>query len=324
MILATAAAALSLSLLFFGLKWLENRGRKPETRGDLSARYEDQTVTLNGKTYRRRQNLTTVLLLGIDQPVRDSDEIDDFHSGGNADFLRLIVIDPAEKSISQIQIDRDTVAPVTALDLIGRRTETRPMQIALAHSYGDGKKQSCELTVEAVSRLLLDTPIAYYAAMNLDGIAALNDFVGGVAVPIEDDFSGVDPAMIQGTTVRLTGQQAESFLRSRADLPVSTNAARMARQQVYLERLADIIRGKLEDDSDYIGALLDAVSPYLVSGMSRSQMVSIAYRAKDYLRLPLIQLPGAHEIGTAGYMEFHPDEQELSRIVAETFYRLAE
>ena len=54
MILATAAAALLLSLLFFGLKWLENRGRKPETRGDLSARYEDQTVTLNGKTYRRR------------------------------------------------------------------------------------------------------------------------------------------------------------------------------------------------------------------------------------------------------------------------------
>ena len=66
------------------------------------------------------------------------------------------------------------------------------------------------------------------------------------------------------------------------------------------------------------------MSPYLVSGMSRSQMVSIAYRAKDYLRLPLIQLPGAHEIGAAGYMEFHPDEQELSRIVAETFYRLAE
>ena len=212
MILATAAAALLLSLLFFGLKWLENRGRKPETRGDLSARYEDQTVTLNGKTYRRRQNLTTVLLLGIDQPVRDSDEIDDFHSGGNADFLRLIVIDPAEKSVSQIQIDRDTIAPVTALDLIGRRTETRPMQIALSHSYGDGKKQSCELTVEAVSRLLLDTPIAYYAALNLDGIAALNDFVGGVAVPIEDDFSAVDPAMIQGTTVRLTASTVSSQL----------------------------------------------------------------------------------------------------------------
>ncbi len=198
------------------------------------------------------------------------------------------------------------------------------MQIALSHSYGDGKKQSCELTVEAVSRLLLDTPIAYYAALNLDGIAALNDFVGGVAVPIQDDFSGVDPAMIQGTTVRLTGQQAETFLRSRADLPVNTNAARMARQQVYLEGLADIVRGKLEGDSEYIGGLLDALSPYLVSGMSRSQMVSIAYRAKDYLRLPLIQLPGAHEIGAAGYMEFHPDEQELSRIVAETFYRLAE
>lgn len=322
-IIALLGAALALALLFFGLEWVENQSRKPETRGDLGARYADQTMTLNGKAYRRRQSLTSILLLGIDQPAGNTDETD-FQSGGNADFLRLLVIDSENKTISQIQIDRDTIAPVTVLNLIGQRTDTRPMQIALSHSYGDGKEMSCELTAEAASRLLLDTPIQSYAALNLDGIAALNDFIGGVTVTIDDDFSGVDPAMTQGTTMTLTGKQAELFVRSRADLPVSTNEARMARQQAYLERLAEIVRGKLKKDPEYIGALFDALSPYLVTNMTRPQLVSTAYRAKDYRRAPLIQIPGTRKVGTTGYMEFHADEQALSQIVTDVFYRRAE
>ena len=310
-------------LLFFGLDWLEKQNRKPETRGDLRARYENETVTINGAVYRRRKNLTTILLLGIDQPAGNANEPDDFHSGGNADFLRLVVIDSAEKTVSQIQIDRDTIVPVSVLNLIGERTGTRLLQIALSHSYGDGKEQSCGLTAEAVSRLLLDTPIPYYAALNLDVIAALNDFVGGVTVPIDDDFSQVDPAMEQGTILRLTGRQAEYFVRSRADMPIGTNEARMARQQVYLSRLADMIREKMKADPDYAGAVFDALRPYLVTNMSRSYLADIAYRARDNERLPLIQLPGAHAIGVTGYMEFRPDEEALSRIITEVFYQPA-
>ena len=321
--IAICGLAFAFVLLFFGLDWLEKQNRKPETRGDLRARYENETVTINGAVYRRRKNLTTILLLGIDQPAGNANEPDDFHSGGNADFLRLVVIDSAEKTVSQIQIDRDTIVPVSVLNLIGERTGTRLLQIALSHSYGDGKEQSCGLTAEAVSRLLLDTPIPYYAALNLDGIAALNDFVGGVTVPIEDDFSQVDPAMEQGTILRLTGRQAEYFVRSRADMPIGTNEARMARQQVYLSRLADMIREKMKADPDYAGAVFDALRPYLVTNMSRSYLADIAYRARDNERLPLIQLPGAHAIGVTGYMEFRPDEEALSRIITEVFYQPA-
>ena len=314
---------MSFVLLFFGLDWLERQGRKPEPRGDLSARYADETVTINGKSYRKRPNLTTILLLGIDQPARNADEIDDYRSGGNADFLRLVVIDSAEKTISQIQIDRDTVAPVTVLNLIGERTGTRPLQIALSHSYGDGKELSCELTVDAVSRLLLDTPIPYYAALNLDGIAALNDFVGGVTVPIDDDFSGIDPTMIRGTTLRLTGQQAEYFVRSRTAMPIGTNEARMARQQVYFSGLTDLIHKKLKDDDNCIDALFETLSPYLVTNIARSSIADLVYRAKDYQQMPLIQLPGAHAIGDTGYMECHLDEEALTGIVTSLFYRQA-
>ena len=323
-ILVILGLMLAFALLFFGLDWLEKQGRRPEPRGDLNARYADETIEINGSSYRKRKNLTTILLLGIDQPARNSDEIDDFHSGGNADFLRLIVIDNAEKTISQIQIDRDTVAPVTVLNLIGERTGTRQMQIALSHSYGDGKEQSCALTAEAVSRLLLDLPIQYYLALNLDGIAVLNDFVGGVTVPIEDDFSGIDPTITQGTEMRLTGKQAEYFVRSRTGMPDSTNEARMARQQVYLSQLINVIREKLKDEPKYLDALFDTLSPYLVANIARAKLTDTAYRARDYERLPLIHLSGRHEIGASGYMAFYPDREALRRMITDTFYRPTE
>ncbi|MBR3016496.1 MAG: LCP family protein [Clostridia bacterium] len=311
---------LACALLFAAVSWLETRSRKPEPRGDLNARYEDTQITRGGVTYRQKQNLTAILFLGIDRETGDAED-SDFHSGGNADFLRLVVIDPSEKRVSQIQIDRDNVTPTAVLNLIGQRTDVRPMQIALSHSYGDGKEMSCQLTAEAVSRLLLNMSVPYYAALNLDGIAVLNDFAGGVAVPIDDDFSRVDDEMKQGTTVLLTGKQAEYFLRQRRDLPVGTNEARMARQQVYLTRWLDAVREKQEADPDFIGRLLDALAPYLVANMPRSQMVNLALRVWDYTREPLIEIPGSREIGTSGYVEFYPDEQALEQIVLDVFYQ---
>ena len=325
-ICSLVVAAAALALLFAGLQWLDGRSQKPETRGDLSARYEETQVEFQGETYRLRSNLTAILFLGIDQAAREPGEADG-RSGGNADFLRLVVVDSNEKTVSQIQIDRDTVAMAPTLNLIGQRTDAQPMQIALSHSFGDGKNESCELTVEAVSGLLL-IPInaiihnlAYYAALNLDGIEALNDFVGGVTVTVEDDFSGIDPAMVQGTSMRLTGKQAETFVRNRRDLPVGTNEARMARQQAYLTGMIEIIQENLKQDKEYIGRLFDALSPYLVTNLSRAQMVNTAWKARDYGQQPLRVIPGSRRIGGTGYAEFIPDEEALRQIILSVFYR---
>ena len=319
-ICSLVVAAAALALLFAGLQWLDGRSQKPETRGDLSARYEETQVEFQGETYRLRSNLTAILFLGIDQAAREPGEADG-RSGGNADFLRLVVVDSNEKTVSQIQIDRDTVAMAPTLNLIGQRTDAQPMQIALSHSFGDGKNESCELTVEAVSGLLLDIPIPYFAALNLDGIEALNDFVGGVTVTVEDDFSGIDPAMVQGTSMRLTGKQAETFVRNRRDLPVGTNEARMARQQAYLTGMIEIIQENLKQDKEYIGRLFDALSPYLVTNLSRAQMVNTAWKARDYGQQPLRVIPGSRRIGGTGYAEFIPDEEALRQIILSVFYR---
>ena len=66
------------------------------------------------------------------------------------------------------------MTPITILGVLGNRSGVRTAQICLAHSFGDGGAQSCELMAEAVSNLLLGSQIDYYIAMSLDGISAVS------------------------------------------------------------------------------------------------------------------------------------------------------
>ena len=73
----------------------------------------------------------------------------------------LLVIDANEKTITSIQIDRDTMAEITILGVLGNEVGTRKAQICLSHGFGDGKDQSCKLTQDAVSKLLLGAEIVF-------------------------------------------------------------------------------------------------------------------------------------------------------------------
>lgn len=52
--------------------------------------------------------------------------------------------------------------------------------------------------------------------MNMDGIAALTDFVGGVEITVPDSsLEDVNPDFKEGSTVTLTGENAEQFVHYR-------------------------------------------------------------------------------------------------------------
>jgi LCP family protein required for cell wall assembly len=319
LVIGTVVVAL-LVAAYAAAQWLEDRNANPEPRGDYTLRYEDEQMTINGATYRQKKNLTTILFMGIDQESGQA-QTGNFRNGGQADFLRLMVIDSAEKKVSQIQIDRDTMTPVTVLGVLGNRSGMRTLQICLSHGFGDGKEQSCELTVEAVSNLLFNVPINYYVAMNFDGISALNDKLGGITVTLEDDFTSIDPTMTKGSTLTLMGDQAEYFVRSRMSVGVGTNEARMARQQQYISKMMDVLHEKILSSESYVGELFDLLTDYLVTNLSRAQMINEAWAARNYQRNPLLVPAGTHLVGDTGFMEFHVDEDSLEQIVLDLFYQ---
>lgn len=234
-----------------------------------------------------------------------------------------MVIDSDEQKITRLQIDRDTMTPITILGVLGNQSGVRTSQICLSHGFGDGKEQSCELTVSAVSNLLLGTPIDSYIAMNLDGISILNDAVGGVTVTLEDDFSALDASMTPGRTMTLVGDQAEIFVRSRRNIGVGTNEARMARQQQYIARLAERLDGLIQADEAFIGSLYDELKPYLITNLSRGALINRAWTSRAYGRT-LHEIEGTYQVGTDEFMQFYADETVLQQIVLELFYQKVE
>lgn len=320
-----AAAALLVILaavlvLYFGGSWLEKKAEKPESRTQLPQADQD-TVEVDGVTYRKKNRLTTILVMGVDHDTQDSYE---YRKAGQADFLRLVVLDKENKTVQQLQIDRDTMTPVTVLGLLGDRYEPVTEQICLGYAFGDGRESSCEVTVEAVENLLGGQTIDQYLAMGLDGISTLNDLAGGVTVTLEDDFSAIDPAMTKGTTLTLQGDQAETYVRTRRSIGVGTNEARMVRQEAYIKQLSVQLDEKLQQSQSFASEAYDALQPYLTTSMAKGQLVNEAWAAKDYTRLDTIKPDGTYQIGEDGFMEFYPDADALQQAVLQLFYEKVE
>lgn len=316
-----------LAVCIAGAVWIGHyldpgRGQD-EPRGDLDSRFTAApAVEYNGAHYTPKKNLTTILLMGTDHYTDDTSAEDSYRNGGQADFLVLVVIDPDNKRITPIQIDRDTIAQVTILDVMGDKAGTRDTQICLAHGFGDGKEQSCLFQRDAVSRFFYDVKIPFYMAMRLDGIATLNDAAGGVTVTIKDDFTRFDPQMKVGSTITLQGKQAEYFVRNRKGMDIGTNEARARRQTEYWDALVQTMDAQLrmEEDSDFLHVFFKKIDPYLVKNLSNGRIINELWKDRDYTRESMIHPSGEYKIGEDGFMEFHADEAALKALVMRLFY----
>ena len=317
-----ALAALGAAL-YLGTRALEASARREEPRGDLTARFiPAPTVLWQGASYAPRKRLTSLLLLGVDRPSDAAQSATPYRNGGQADFLMLLVVDHEQKRITPIQIDRDTLAQVTTLGVLGNVTGMRSMQICLSHGFGDGGITSAALTRDAVQRLLLGADVSFTLAMNLDGIAVLNDALGGVPVTLLDDFTALDPAMRPGVTLTLRGKQAEYFVRNRRGIGVGTNASRNVRQQVYWQGLSDALAAYMARNggADALDALLDTLQPYLVTDIPRGRLINEAWSAREYTRSAPVQPQGTYALDAEGFVAFTPDADSLMRLVMDTFF----
>lgn len=301
---------------YFVFQYLEDNQKRPEPTGDFTSRHQyDETMEVDGRTYRRKSNLTTILLMGIDDYGQNYGVPN--QSGGQADFLRLIVIDKAAKTVSQLAIDRDTMTPITTIGVLGARSGTRVLQLCLSHAFGNGREQSCDLTREAVEKLLLDIRIDHYIAMDLVFVNQLNDALGGVTVTLEDDIPNLPP---KGTTVTLHGEQTEAFIRARMSVGDGTNESRMRRQQQYITAATELINKKLHEDEEFVNRMYDDLSPLMVKNISKTRLSLEAYNAKDYARPALYEIAGEHTVDSRGYTEFHADADSIRQTVLKLFY----
>jgi LCP family protein required for cell wall assembly len=233
----------------------------------------------------------------------------------------LFVFDNDNKKCSALHINRDTMAELGVLGVNGNRVSTRTAQIALAHTYGNGRDTSCRNTVDAVSELLYGAKINHYISFTMDSVSVINDMVGGVEVEVLDDLTALDPSFTKGERVLLSGEQALSYVRSRRELPDSTNKTRMVRQQQYINSLWEKASKLLSEDAEALASSAYKLSDYIVSDRSLTQLEALAKKIASYEFAGIFELSGENFIGEK-YIEFYPDEQSVLENVTKLFYKL--
>ena len=320
-IIATAIIVAAAAVLVFF--WQESRKNDPnETIGDYRQRRQYQKVIeVDGVQYFQRESVTTMLVIGVDTTgvINTADGGHDYRVGGQADFLQLLAFDHTNHTITQIPISRDTWTKIRVLGYFGDTAGIREEHISLSHSFGDGGEQSAKLTQEAVSNLFQGIKIDFVLAMNMDGIPIVNDSVGGVTVQLEDDFSAYDPTWVPGATVTLHGKEAEIFCRTRMTVSDGSNDSRMRRQEVYISAFAKRLMEEVKKDTDFIGRVYDSLTPYLVSNISRKNLVNLAYSVRNYERRT-VNIPGKPDVDYQGFPIVRVDRKALREICLDTFF----
>lgn len=316
---AAAAAALLVLLVLavlFGISRWENQTYTASGGNAGAASREKPDITYNGITYSPKQQVEAYLLMGIDVtgPVTSTPGA---YNGGQADALFLLVLDNEAKTWQMLRLNRDSMVDVPVLDLRGGVIGYEHQQLALAHAYGDGTNNSCQNTVDAVSMLLGGAVIDGYAALNMDGIAIVNDAIGGVTVTITSDFTAVDPSLVEGETITLNGQQAFEFVRTRKDVDDQTNLARMERQRIYLEAMKPQLMALSDTE---VVQVMEAANDYLVSNIGSQTVLDLAEKLKDYQELPELTIEGENTIED-GHWAYILDEASLQQVILQLFYQ---
>ncbi len=294
----------------------------PSSAVEAGAPVDGREITYyNGTAYAKREDLETVLLLGVDKFEGETPE--GYINNQQADFLLLLVMDKQHETCTPIQLNRDTMTEIQILGVTGEPAGTFTGQLALAHTYGSGEEDSCENTALAVSNLLYGMEIDHYVSLTMDGVALLNDLVGGVTVEVLDDFSGIDDSLMQGEIVTLKGQQALTYVRSRGGMEDSSNLHRMERQRQYLAALQQQLKAAVRQEDGFTLDALLQLNEYMVSDCTVDQLSDLGDSLAAYQVSDILTTPGDAQEGEE-FIEFTVDEAALQQLVMDVFYEPVE
>ena len=280
---------------------------------------ENTVYEYNGVEYVKNEDVESFLILGLDK-FEDAINNDSYNNDQRADFLMLLVFDNSEKKFTAVHLNRDTMVNMNVLGVAGQKIGTVNKQLALAHTYGNGRDVSCRNTADAVSELLNGVKVNHYLSITMDAVPILNDLLGGVEVTVLDDFSGIDDTLMKGETVTLHGDHALTYVRERYGLEDSSNSTRMVRQRQYMTAVYDKAMLKIENDDNFVIEASSKLADYIVSDRSVNQLQEIAKKLSQYKFTEIETLEG-ESVVKDGLMEFRPDADSIDKIVFELFYK---
>lgn len=288
---------------------------------EKEAQWKEGWISYNGKVYEYNEDIMTFLIMGIDKNDEVVEEVEEGTNGGQADALFLAVMNPHDKTIKVIGINRNTMTDIDIYNESGAYVTTVEAQIAVQHGFGNGVEKSCEYQKTAVSRLFYNLPIHGYAAINMSAIPMINDAVGGVEVTVLEDLTKIDKTLVKGEKIHLMGKSSFWYVKYRDTKEFASADNRLARQKQYLNAFIQAAKSAAKKDISVVLDLYQAASPMMTTDISAGEVTYLAPILMDY------QFDGENFLMVEGetvmgeqFEEFYVDEDALYEMILEVFY----
>lgn len=314
-----------LSASIFGVfKYIQIKGQKDLMSVVNTDTGYEETIEYKGHTYKFNKDVFSVAFFGVDQrSFLNADETDFV---GSADADLVITVNSKTGAVKIISIPRDTMVDVDQYSDNGVFLKTDNVQLCLAYAYGDGSEKSNQNVIKAMSRILHDVPIEKYFTLELDGIAPINDSMGGVTVKAL--YSLPEDGIKKGDTVTLRGDAAEHYVRTRDMDKLDASLQRADRQVQYVQAFINQLIPAVRNDFGVVSKLYNTASKYSRTNITLN---NVTYMASFLLQKGNLDYEVYKIEGTLGksidskfpdtvHAEFYPDEDSLMETVLAVYY----
>lgn len=302
--------------------YLEHRGKGDLTNVSTQTNYEE-VIEYNGHKYVYNKDIVSMAFIGVDKRELGSDGT--IGTAGQADTDIVLTVDTNTGKAKVIAIPRDTMVDVDLYSENGIFLRTENMQLCLSYAYGDGMASSAQNVTTSISRILYNVPINKYFVLDLDGIAPINDAIGGVTVESLFDFDNL--GIKKGDTIHLTGDMTETYVRRRDMNTVDASLNRTERQIQYIKAFAAQALPAVINDFSTVSRLYNTASSYSSTNMDLSNVTYLAtvLLSKGINSFDTETLQGDMKLSDKTdnknvYAEFHIDEDAVLETVLDTFY----
>ena len=270
----------------------------------------DNTVLYNGQTYVLRDDIKTILFMGVDRTT-DLEYEDVSGGGGCADTIMILFVDETNKKIDILELSRETMTEVDVYNFDRDFLYSGNMQLCLQYSFSDSARRGSLLMCDKVSEILFNTNIDNYCTLTVEGMASIVDVMGGIEVTFDTDYSYINPSYTVGSTVTMNSDDVNAFVRYRDTEVSGSNNERMERQTWFVRTLIDTISANISSIPMYY----EAAGDELCSDMDAETMAMFASYSIDSVTIA----PGTPADGEF-HDEFYIDEIALRELLIGYLY----
>lgn len=281
-------------------------------------KWQEGTITHNGKKYIYNNKIKTYLIMGIDREGK-VEPAKNYHDGGQSDALFLLVANPENKTLSVVSINRNTMTRIATNYKNGASAGYKTAQICLQHAYGDGKTLSCTRAVDAVSHLFNNLPITGYLTLRMGAIPIINDSVGGVELTVIESINGMGANLTKGETKTLTGKEAYAYLRWRNKDKFDSATARLRREEQYISAFSSKLKSSTNGDVNKMVDIFESIDDYIVTNIDFAKLAEEITTYK-YDSSRMYTVPGKMVMGEV-YEEYEVDSKKLYDMIIDIFYK---